>query len=419
VNRVLLKNVDKTDSHTIDAYLSSGGYEALKKALKEITPDAIIDMVKKSNLRGRGGAGFPTGVKWSFMPKKSDKNKYLICNADEGEPGTFKDRIILEDDPHMLIEGMIISSYAIGARYSFIYIRGEFLVGGKRCEKAIEEAKERGFLGENIFGSGFDHDIYVHYGAGAYICGEETSLMESLEGKRGYPRIRPPFPASYGLFGCPTTVNNVETLANIPHIIEKGVDWFLSIGPEKNNGTKLLSISGPVRKPGVYEVPMGIPLRKVIFDVCGGMSSGKTLKAIIPGGSSTPMLTVDSLDVSMDFDSLAKAGSMLGSGGVIVIDNSFCIVRAAMILTDFYQHESCGQCTPCREGTGWLKRIMHRIEEGKGEESDIELLLDICKNIEGLTICPLGDAAVPAIRSSIQHFRDEYIYHIKNKECMI
>ncbi|MBU1625879.1 NADH-quinone oxidoreductase subunit NuoF [bacterium] len=419
MEKILLKNIDKPNSHTIESYLNSGGYQALKKALKEYSPDQIIDMVKKSNLRGRGGAGFPTGVKWSFMPKKTDKPNYLVCNADEGEPGTFKDKVILEYDPHMLIEGMIISAYAIGARYSFIYIRGEFLIGGKLCEAAIQEAREKGFLGDNILGSGFNHDIYIHYGAGAYICGEETSLMNSIEGKRGYPRIRPPFPASYGVFGNPTTVNNVETLANVPHIIERGVEWYLSIGPDKNNGPKLLSVSGPVKRPGVYEVPMGIPLRTVIFDICGGMLPGKAIKAIIPGGSSTPMLTIEDLDVHMDFDSLVKAGSMLGSGGVIVIDDSFCIVRAATILTDFYKHESCGQCTPCREGTGWLQRIMHRIEGGQGREEDIDLLLSICKDMEGHTICPLADAAIPPIRSSIQKFRDEYLYHIKEKECMV
>ena len=418
MEKILLKNIEKPDSHTIESYQASGGYESIKKTLAEYSPEQIIDMVKRSNLRGRGGAGFPAGVKWGFMPKDTDKIKYLVCNADEGEPGTFKDRVILEYDPHVLIEGMLISAYAIGARYSFIYIRGEFLFGGRRCEAAIQEAKEKGFIGENILGSGFDHEIFVHYGAGAYICGEETSLMNSIEGKRGYPRIRPPFPANYGVFGNPTTVNNVETLANVPHIIGRGVEWYLSIGPEKNNGPKLLSVSGPVKRPGVYEVPMGIPLRNVIFDLCGGMLPQKILKAIIPGGSSTPMLTMDDLDVHMDFDSLAAAGSMLGSGGVIVIDNSFCIVRAAMILTDFYKHESCGQCTPCREGIGWLQRILHRIEGGEGKEEDIELLLEICSNIEGHTICPLGDAAVPPVRSSIQKFRDEYIYHIRKKECM-
>lgn len=419
MEKILFKYIDVPDQYKIDTYIKNGGYRALPKALKECSPDDLIDMVKKSGLRGRGGAGFPAGLKWSFVPKDSPKPKFLLCNADEGEPGTFKDRWLIEKDPHQLIEGIIISSYAIGAHRAFIYIRGEFAFGAERLENAIEEAHEKGYLGKDILGSGFDLNLDVYRGGGAYICGEETSLMESIEGNRGNPRLKPPFPASVGVYKNPTVINNVETLSNVPHIVLNGADWYAQMGMPKSTGTKIFSLSGHVNKPGNYELPMGTPLRELIYDHGGGIKDDRKLKAVIPGGVSTPVLTSQLLDVKMDFESLFEAGSLLGSGAVIVMDETTCMVKVAYRLSKFYEHESCGKCVPCREGTRWIRMIMERIESGKGREEDIELLLDICTNIAGKTVCPMGDAAVVPIMSTIQKFREEYEYHIKNKKCMV
>ena len=414
---VLFKQLLDPEVRNIENYIKLGGYEGLKKALS-MQPDDIINEVKRSNLRGRGGAGFPTGLKWSFMPK-GEGQKYFVCNADEGEPGTFKDRYIMSENPHQLIEGMVIGGYAIDATVGYIYIRGEFEFVAKILQKAIDEAYEKGFLGKNILNSGFDFDLYIHLGAGAYICGEETGLINSLEGKTGQPRLKPPFPAQYGLFGKPTTVNNVETIACVPDIIKKGADWFLTIGPDKNNGTKIYAVSGHVNNPGVFELPMGTPLREIIFEHAGGIIGGKKLKAVIPGGSSAPVLGPEHLDIPMDFDSLKNVGSMLGSGAIIVMSEDTCIVEAYTRLAKFYAHESCGQCTPCREGTAWLYKILKRIEDGEGKKGDIDLILDICNKIMGRTVCPLGDAAVMCIKPAVERFREEFEYHIEHKKCMV
>jgi len=416
--RILLRNVDVPNSEKIDTYLERGGYQALRKALHEHTPDELIEMVKASKLRGRGGAGFPAGLKWGFMPK-GDVTKYVCVNTDEGEPGTFKDRLLVERDPHQVIEGTIIASYAVGAHRAFVYIRGEFFLGGKRWIKAIDDAYARGFLGKNILGSGFDLDLSVHRGAGAYICGEETAMLNSLEGKRGEPRLKPPYPAQVGLYGQPTLVHNVETLANVPHIVLRGAKWYTSIGTEESTGPKLFCISGHVKRRGNYELPMGTPLREIIFEHAGGMRNGKQLKAVIPGGASTPLLTPEHLDVTMDFESLAKVGSMLGTGAIIVLDEDTCIVDVARRLTKFFAHESCGRCTPCRAGVPHLLNILERIEDGQGQEGDIDLLPSLCEGIAGHTFCPMGDAAVNPTLSSIRHFREEYEYHIKHKRCMV
>jgi NADH-quinone oxidoreductase subunit F len=414
---ILLKPIPDDDQ--IDVYEKHGGYSALAKALKEYSPEQITQIVIDSGLRGRGGAGFPTGRKWTFIPKDNTKPVYLCVNADESEPGTFKDRQLMREHPHLLIEGTIIAAYAINCHQAFIYIRGEFAAEARLLEKAIAEASTKGYLGKNILGSGFDLNITLYRGGGAYICGEETALMTSLEGGPGYPRVKPPFPAVAGLYGCPTIINNVETLCNLPFIVANGADWFKSYGTPKSPGTKIFCVSGHVNKPGNYELPMGVSMRELLFDYAGGIKNDKSLKAVIPGGSSVPMLTGDKIDVNMDFESLAEAGSMLGSAGVIVMDETTCIVKAAYVISRFYQHESCGQCTPCRQGTLWMYRILHRIEHGKGRPEDLDLLLDICDNIEGNTICPLGDAAVPSVRTSIRLFRDEYEYHIKHKKCMV
>ncbi len=414
---VLFKQLLDPEVRNIENYIKLGGYEGLKKALS-MQPDDIVNEVKRSNLRGRGGAGFPTGLKWSFMPK-GEGQKYFVCNADEGEPGTFKDRYIMSENPHQLIEGMVIGGYAIDATVGYIYIRGEFEFVAKILQKAIDEAYEKGFLGKNILNSGFDFDLYIHLGAGAYICGEETGLINSLEGKTGQPRLKPPFPAQYGLFGKPTTVNNVETIACVPDIIKKGSDWFLSIGPDKNNGTKIYAVSGHVNNPGVFELPMGTPLREIIYEHAGGIIGGKKLKAVIPGGSSAPVLGPEHLDIPMDFDSLKNVGSMLGSGAIIVMSEDTCIVEAYTRLAKFYAHESCGQCTPCREGTAWLYKILKRIEDGEGKKGDIDLILDICGKIMGRTICPLGDAAVMCVKPAVERFREEFEYHIEHKKCMV
>jgi len=417
--KVLTKNIDVADLQQIDVYESLGGYRNLAKAFKEYSPDAIVDIVKKSGLTGRGGAGFPTGMKWGFVPKDSGKPVYLCVNADESEPGTFKDRFIIEKDPHQLIEGVVISAYALSCHRAFIYIRGEFVYGAKVLNRAIEEAHEKGYLGANILNSGFDLEVSVHRGAGAYICGEETALLESIEGKRGHPRLKPPFPAVVGLYGSPTIINNVETLANVPHIIENGPEWYSAIGTGKNAGTRLFGVSGHVKKRGVYELPMGTPLKELIYDHCGGMRDGRRLKAIVPGGSSVPVMTADQIDVPLDFDSIAKAGSMLGSAGVIVMDDSTCMVKAAWRIAKFYAEESCGQCSQCREGTEWLYRILTRIENGNGRAGELELMLDLCANMKGKTICPLSDAAAMPIESYIQNFYDEFAAHIQEQRCVV
>jgi NADH-quinone oxidoreductase subunit F len=416
--KVLLANIDKPNSTSIDTYVAGGGYEALKTSLR-MKPEEIVQLVKDSELRGRGGAGFPTGMKWSFVPKNAPKPTYLLCNADESEPGTFKDRVIMEKDPHLLIEGMIIAAYAIGScPMAYIYIRGEFYYGAMVLEKALAEARERGFLGKDILGSGFHLDMTVHRGAGAYICGEETGLIESLEGHRGQPRVKPPFPAVVGVFGGPTVVNNVETLACVPLIVKNGADWFKSFGTPKNTGPKLYCVSGSVRKPGVYEFPMGITLKELIYDHCGGILGDRKLKAVIPGGASAPMLLPDEIDLPLNFDAVMKAGSMLGSAGVIVLDESVCIVDAVWRLAKFFAHESCGQCTPCREGTNWMESVLDRLERGEGRQQDADLLLDMADNIGGKSLCALGDAAIGPVISSVKKFRSEYEYHFTHKTCL-
>lgn len=419
MEKVLFAHIDTPEQHRLETYLAGGGYQALPKVLREFKPDDVIELIKKSGLRGRGGAGFPAGMKWSFVPKTSPKPKYLCCNADESEPGTCKDRVLMESDPHLVVEGIIIAAYAIQAHRAFIYVRGEFVFPAARMEQAVEEAYARGYLGKNILGSGYDLDLVVHTGGGAYICGEETALLSSLEGDRGLSRIRPPFPAIKGLYGCPTVVNNVETLANVPLIVNRGVDWFRSHGTEKSPGTKIFSLSGNIKRPGNYEVDLGTPLSYIINDLGGGVPDGRKLKAIIPGGSSTPLLLPHQIDTPLDFESVAQAGSMLGSGAIIVIDDGACMVWTAMKLINFYQHESCGKCTPCREGTAWLKQLINRIEDGNGRPGDIDLILDICGNILGRTICPLGDAAVMPTESIIKLFRNEFEYHIEHKTCLV
>ena len=417
--KILTKNMHVANLQRIDVYESLGGYQALRKALREYQPGQIVDIVKQSGLRGRGGAGFPTGAKWGFLPKNTDRPIYLCVNADESEPGTFKDRLIIENDPHQLLEGIVISAYAIQCHLAFIYIRGEFAYGARLLEKAVEEAHSHGYLGKNVLGSGYDLDVIVHRGAGAYICGEETGLLESLEGKAGRPRIKPPFPAVEGLHGCPTIINNVETLCNIPHIVSNGAEWFAGIGRERNTGTRLYGVSGHVVRPGVYEFPMGIPLRELIYEHCGGIPDGRKLKAVIPGGSSVPLLMPDQLDVALDFDSVEKAGSMLGSAGVIVMDETTCMVKAARRIASFYSEESCGQCTQCREGTEWLYQVLSRIEEGRGKEGELEVLLDICQSMIGRTICPLSDAAAMPVASYIRNFYDEFDAHIAENRCIV
>jgi NADH-quinone oxidoreductase subunit F len=415
--KLLLRYQDKGDLSDIGAYLADGGYEAARKALGTMSPADLINTVKDSGLRGRGGAGFPTGLKWSFVPKDTGKPTYLLCNADESEPGTFKDRAIIEYDPHQLIEGMIIASYAIGCRTAYIYIRGEFAYGYKVLCRALEQAYAKGFLGKKIFGADFDLDIHVHRGAGAYICGEETGLIESLEGKRAYPRIKPPFPAVHGLFGCPTIVNNVETLACVKHVLARGSAWFKSIGPEKSPGPKLYCLSGHLERPGVYELPMGTPLRQMIEEQGGGVWKGRKLKAVIPGGSSVPVLRADECDVAMDFDSVVKAGSMLGSAGVIVMDDATCMVGALRTIAHFYHHESCGQCTPCREGTGWLEKLLIRVDEGSGTADDLRTLDTVASGMIGNTICVLADAAAMPVQSFLKKFGDEFAAHVRLGRC--
>jgi NADH-quinone oxidoreductase subunit F len=407
-----------SDCWTLDSYKKRGGYKALSKILNnKISQEEVIAEVKGSGLRGRGGAGFPTGLKWSFMPRALAGDKYIVCNSDEGEPGTFKDLDIMKYNPHSLIEGMIIAGYAIGAAVGYNYIHGEIFEVYERFEDALEEARKAGFLGKNILGSGFDFELHAHHGYGAYICGEETALLDSLEGKKGQPRFKPPFPASFGLYGRPTTINNTETLASVPFIINDGGAAFQAKGIPNGGGTKLFSISGHVNRPGNYEIPLGTPFSKLL-EMAGGMRDGKKMKAVIPGGSSAPVLPADTMMAcNMDYDSIAKAGSMLGSGAVIVMNEDVCMVKALERLAYFYHEESCGQCTPCREGTGWLYEIIHRIEHGHGREGDLELLDSIGNQMAGRTICALADAAVFPVRSFTKHFRDEFEYHIKHKKC--
>ncbi len=404
----------------LDAYVKRGGYAALKKILAEKTPpEQVTAEVKKSFLRGRGGAGFPTGLKWSFMPKAYAGDKYVVCNSDEGEPGTFKDRDLLLFNPHSVIEGMIIAGYAMGAGCGYNYIHGEVWAVYTRFEEALAEAAAAGLLGKNILGSGFDFQLFAHHGYGAYICGEETALLESIEGKKGQPRYKPPFPASFGLYGKPTTINNTETFAAVPFIINMGGDAYLETGKPNNGGTKLFSVSGHVNKPGNYEVPLGTPF-STLLEMAGGMRGGRQLKACIPGGSSAPVLPgTIMMDCTMDYDSIAKAGSMLGSGAVIVMDETTCMVKALERLSYFYYEESCGQCTPCREGTNWMYRIISRIEHAQGRPDDLDLLTSMTPNIMGRTICALGDAAAMPVQSFVKHFRDEFAYHIENKKCLV
>lgn len=430
--KVLLEHINTPGIETFEVYRKMGGYASVEKAMKKMTPDEVVEEVKKSGLRGRGGAGFPTGMKWSFLAKPAGVPRYLVCNADESEPGTFKDRYLMEKIPHSLVEGMITSSYALGANAAYIYIRGEYFYVLRILEKAIAEAYANGFLGKNILGSGYDLDLYVHPGAGAYICGEETALLESLEGKRGNPRIKPPFPAIAGLYGCPTVVNNVETIAAVVPIVNMGGDEYAKIGLGKSTGTKLISASGHLNKPGVYEIELGVSVEEFIYsdEYCGGIPNGKKLKAVVAGGSSVPILpanlilkTANNEQRLMTYESLSDGGfatgTMLGSGGFIAYDETSCIVRNTWNFARFYHHESCGQCSPCREGTGWMEKVLHRLEYGHGKMSDIDLLVDVAKKIEGNTICPLGDAAAWPVASAIRHFRDEFEWHVNEpKECL-
>jgi len=412
---VLSDNWDQIRSWQLASYQRAGGYDALRSALR-MQPADVVTAVKDSGLRGRGGAGFPTGMKWSFIPQDNPKPKYLVVNADESEPGTCKDIPLMLASPHTLVEGVIIASYAIRASAAFIYVRGEVLHVIRRLQQAVEEAKAAGFIGQNILGSGYDLDVVVHAGAGAYICGEETALLDSLEGRRGQPRLRPPFPAVAGLYGCPTVINNVESIASVPAIIKNGPDWFSSMGTEKSKGMTLYSLSGHVTRPGQYEAPLGITLRQLL-DLAGGVREGHELKFWTPGGSSTPLLTADHLDVPLDYEGVGSVGSMLGTKALQIFDETTCVVRAVLRWTEFYKHESCGKCTPCREGTWWLVQILERLEHGKGSEEDLDTLLDLCENILGRSFCALGDGATSPITSSIQYFKDEYVAHFTHGGC--
>ncbi|MHB8412465.1 MAG: NADH-quinone oxidoreductase subunit NuoF [Candidatus Acidiferrales bacterium] len=413
--RVISQRFGVRDSRALKVYRELEGYQALEKALKEMTPEQIIDEMKKSNLRGRGGAGFPTGMKWSFVPKNSPKPKYIVANADESEPGTSKDRPLMEMDPHALIEGMVIAAKAIDSHQGYIYVRGEYRYILDILDVAIGEAYQAGYLGKNILGTGFDFELCSHTGAGAYECGEETALLDSLEGKRGYPRIKPPFPAVAGLYQCPTVVNNVETLSTAPLIIRKGGDWYSSLGVPKNGGTRLYSISGHVNRPGIYELPLGFNLNRMINEVAGGIPDGKKLKAVLPGGSSCPLLSADECDVAMDYDSVAKIGSMLGSGGLVVMDEDTCMVDVARRIMHFYAHESCGWCIPCREGTAWLRKMLDRFHEGGGRQEDIPLIDEVSENMLGKTHCALGDAAALPTMSIVRKWRNEFEDHLRGK----
>jgi len=416
---LLFKDIDTPGLTGIDTYRRLGGYEALVATIGTRTPDQCIEEVKASGLRGRGGAGFPTGLKWSFVPKQTTKAKYIVCNADESEPGTFKDHELMLKNPHLLIEGMILAGYAIGANTGYIYLRGEFAVLQRIVDRAIAEARAAGLLGDNVAGSGYAFQLHTHLGAGAYICGEETALLSSLEGYRGQPRLKPPFPAVEGLYACPTVVNNSETLMSVPGIVKNGAAWYRQWGNEKSAGTKVFSVSGPVKRPGNYEVPLGYSMKQLIEQDCGGMVDGLKLKAIIPGGSSVPMLPAADLDTPLDYESMNAKGTFLGSGGVIVIDDRTCIVDALWNLIRFYQHESCGKCTPCREGTYWMSEVLERLENGEGRDTDIDLLADVADNILGKSFCALGDAAAMPVQGALKHFRAEFEHHVKHKGCLV
>ncbi len=419
IKPLILAGLDGKNWHVAD-YVERGGYEQLKRILNEgITPEQVIAEMKTSALRGRGGAGFPTGLKWSFMPRQYPGQKYLVCNSDEGEPGTFKDRDIIRYNPHALIEGMAIAAYAMGISVGYNYIHGEIFADYDRFEEALDEARAAGFLGDNIAGSNFHFQLHAFHGYGAYICGEETALLESMEGKKGQPRFKPPFPASFGLYGKPTTINNTETFAAVPFVFALGGAAYAGLGKPNNGGTKIFSMSGDVAKPGNYEVPLGTPFA-TLLELAGGMRDGKKIKAVIPGGSSMPVLTGDvMMATDMDYDAIAKAGSMLGSGAVIVMDETRCMVKSLLRLSYFYYEESCGQCTPCREGTGWLYRMVHRIEHGQGRVDDLDMLNSIADNIQGRTICALGDAAAMPVRAFIKNYREEFEYHIEHKRCLV
>lgn len=420
INGVLMEGLDGDKTWRLQDYVARGGYSQLRRILADkLSQEDVIAEVKKSVLRGRGGAGFPTGLKWSFMPRSFPGDKYIVCNTDEGEPGTFKDRDIMAYNPHAVIEGMAIAAYAMGATRGYNYVHGEIWEIYQRFEAALDEARAAGFIGQKILGSEFSFELFAHHGYGAYICGEETALLESIEGKKGQPRFKPPFPASFGLYGKPTTINNTETFASIPFILKMGGEEFLNLGKPNNGGTKLFSVSGHVNRPGNYEIPLGTPFA-TLLEMCGGMRGGRKLKAVIPGGSSAPIMPADVImDCTMDYDSISKGGSMLGSGAVIVMDETVCMVKALERLSFFYHEESCGQCTPCREGTAWMYKIIHRIENGLGKPEDLDLLGSVLGNISGRTICALGDAAAFPVQSFLKHFRSEFEYHIEHKTCLV
>ncbi|PMB54692.1 NADH-ubiquinone oxidoreductase chain F [Coxiella-like endosymbiont] len=419
-NAVCYRTLHLDQPWTLKSYKSVGGYTVLRKILTEKTPpEKIINEIKESSLRGRGGAGFPTGLKWNFVPRDQPGQKYVICNSDESEPGTFKDRDILRFNPHQVLEGIAIACYTLKATVGYNFLRGEFGESFDRCEQALAEAREEGLIGQNILNSGINIEIYNHLSAAAYICGEETALMNSLEGKRGWPRFKPPFPANFGLYGCPSIINNTETFASVPVILEKGGKWFADLGPPKNGGTKIFSVSGHVAKPGNYEVPLGIPFTDLL-ELAGGMRESSKLKAVIPGGSSMPVLPAHIImKATMSFDAIMEAGSMLGSGGVMVMDQSTCMVKVLERISKFYMHESCGQCTPCREGTGWIYRLVHQIENGEGKQRDLEQLSRVAKGIEGRTICAFGEAAAWPVSGMLKHFYDEFLYHVEHGKCIV
>jgi NADH-quinone oxidoreductase subunit F len=402
---------------TLEGYERVGGYQAVRKAITQMSPADVIELVKDAGLQGRGGAGFSTGMKWSFMPGDTEKPKYLVCNADESEPGSFKDRILIERGAHQMLEGILIAAWATGAAKTFIYIRGEYAQPAAILERCIDEAYAKGYLGANVMGSGFSHDVVLQRGAGAYICGEETGLLESLEGKKGQPRKKPPFPAQYGAFGMPTTVNNVETFSHVPHIVSKGAEWFRGFGTEKSPGTTVFGVSGHVQRPGLYELPLGTRLDEIVFEHAGGVANGRKVKGVIPGGMSMPILPAGQLDVPMANEHLRERKTMLGTGGVMVMDDTTCMVRVACVITYFFRDESCGQCTQCREGTGWLNKIVNRIERGAGTEGDIEILLDVAGKMEGQTICAFADAAAWPVQGLLRHFRGDFEAHVREKKC--
>jgi NADH-quinone oxidoreductase subunit F len=417
VTNYLTEHFGSDDFRTLVGYERAGGYAAARKAFREMSPEEVVETVKSSGLQGRGGAGFPAGLKWSFMPQGTDRPKYLVCNADESEPGSFKDRILLERGPHQLLEGILIAAWATGAEKTFVYVRGEYAAPTAQLGRAVAEAYDGGILGRDVMGTGFRHDVVVVRGAGAYICGEETGLLESLEGKKGQPRKKPPFPAEYGAFGMPSTVNNVETFSHVPHIIAKGADWFRSFGTEKSPGTTIFGVSGHVVRPGLYELPLGTRLDEIVFEHAGGVPDGRKVKGVIPGGVSMPILPAGQLDVPMANEFLRERQTLLGTGGVVVMDDTTCMVRVASVISYFYRDESCGQCTQCREGTGWMNKIVDRIERGAGCEEDLEILLDVAGKMEGRTICAFADAAAWPIQGLLRHFRSDFEAHIREKKC--